>query len=211
VPTVTSRLVLLAAFLAGGGVARAQDAAPGAIEDPRAARFADVERGLSVGFEVGYLSLLKTRTEDRSRFPYAGSGGGRSQGVDIAVGLGYDLTPRLAVALFAAATSQRADASYGAFDLLAGGLDLRYAFYGLRDRNGWERFFVYLHARGGYLVSHPRGLFGSGGDVLVGGGLGAEYYTQLRHFSVGVQLDGLYVVSAGAPGLALTPTVRYTF
>ena len=90
------------------------------------------------------------------------------------------------------------------------GLDLRYAFYGQRDRNGYERFFVYAHARGGYLVSHPTGLFGDT-DVLVGGGLGVEYYTQLRHFSVGLQVDGLYVLSAKAPGFAVTPVVRYTF
>jgi hypothetical protein len=160
--------------------------------------------------ETGVLSLFRTPVVDVARFPAARGGGGRSLGLDIDLLVGRDLTSRLAVSLFASGTSQSASSSYGAFDLLAAGLDARYAFYALKDRNGWERFFVYAHLRGGYLVTHPRGLFGNT-DTLVAGGLGADYYTQLRHFAVGLRIDGLYVLSAGAPGLAITPTVRYTF
>jgi hypothetical protein len=210
VPRQTIRLLVASALLAAAGPAPAQDAAPGAIEDPRAAKFSDVERGFFVGFQAGYLSLLKTPAHDPAAFPYAVGGGGRSGGVDIQLTCGYDLTPRLALSLFAEGSSQRASASYGAFDVLAGGLDLRWAFYGQKDRNGWERFFASVHLRGGLLLSHPKGLFGAT-DTLVGGGVGAEYFTQLRHFSVGLELDGVYVVGARAPGFALTPTVRYTF
>jgi hypothetical protein len=144
------------------------------------------------------------------KYPGAGSGGGTSGGLVVAVNAGVDLGNRFAVSAFALGTSQEASISYGAFDLLAAGLDVRWAFLARRDRNAWERFFAYVHARGGYAWSHPAGLFGDH-DVLVGGGLGVEYYTQLRHFSVGLALDGLYAVSAGAPGVSITPTVRYTF
>ncbi len=203
-------LMLALAALAPGGPALAQDAAPAPIEDPRAPKYRDVERGPFIGFEAGWLGLLKTPNQDPVRFPFATGGGGTAGGAVIGLHVGYDLTNRLAIALFAEGASQKASASYGAFDLLAGGLDLRFAFYGRKDRNGYERFFAYAHGRGGYLVSHPTGLFGDT-DVLVGGGLGAEYYTQLRHFSVGLQVDGLYVLSAKAPGFAVTPVVRYTF
>jgi hypothetical protein len=210
-----SRLVhrcglMLALALAAGSPARAQDAAPPPIEDPRAPKFKDVERGLFVGFEAGWLGLTKTPNQDPVKYPFATDGGGASGGIVIGLHLGYDLTERLAIALFAEAANQKASPSYGAFDLLVGGLDVRYAFYGRRDRNAFQRFFVYAHARAGYLVSHPTGLFADT-DVLVAGGLGAEYYTQLRHFSVGLQVDGLYVVSAQTPGYAVTPLVRYTF
>jgi len=192
-------------------VARAQEgAAPPTVEDPRAARFADVERGLFVGLEPGALFLFKTPTVDGARFPYAGSGGGASRGVVLALTLGVDLGSRTAVSLVALGTEQRASASYGAFDLQVVGLDLRRAVWGRKDRNDWERFFVYVHARGGYGRSHPRGLFGNN-EILAQAGVGAEYYTQLRHFTVGLQLDGVYAVTAKAPGLAVTPTVRYTF
>lgn len=203
-------LWMVLAALAPLGPAHAQDAAPPTIEDPRAPKYKDVERGFFVGFEAGWMGILKTPNKDPVKYPFATGGGGSAGGAVIGIHLGYDLTNRLAVALFAEGASEKASASYGAFDVLAGGLDLRYAVYGQKDRNGYERFFVYLHGRGGYLVSHPKGLFGDT-DVLVGGGLGAEYYTQLRHFSVGLQVDGLYVLSAKAPGFAVTPVVRYTF
>jgi hypothetical protein len=209
VPSILLRRFALAALVACAAAARAQDAVPAAIEDPRAAKFKDVERGLFTGFEVGYLSFLKTPAADADLFPYAGDGG-RSQGISVAVSVGYDLGTRLSLSLFGLGTSQSAKASYGAFDVLAAGLDLRWAFAGAKDRNGWERFQAYAHARGGYLMTHPSGLFGRR-DILVGGGLGAEYFTQLRHFSVGLQLDGLYALKAKAPGAALAPFIRYTF
>jgi hypothetical protein len=210
VSSATLRSVLLSAALLVAAPARAQEAGPGALEDPRAAKFADVERGVFVGLEPGVLLLLKTPTVDRAKFPYAGSGGGASRGVTVGLTLGVDLGTRTALSLFALATEQRASASYGAFDLQVVGLDLRRAVWGQKDRNDWERFFVYVHARGGYGRSNPRGLFGDS-EVLVQAGLGAEYYTQLRHFTVGLQLDGVYALTAKAPGLAVTPTVRYTF
>lgn len=205
-----SLLVVALTLAATPAATRAQDAAPAPAEDPRAPRYRDVERGLFVGFEVGWLSLLETPNQDPVTYPFATEGGGSAQGTVIGLHVGYDLTERLAIALFAEGANLKASASYGAFDLLVAGADVRFAFYGSRDRNGYQRFSLYAHARGGYLLSHPTGLFADT-DVLVGGGLGAEYYTQLRHFSVGLQVDGLYVLSAKAPGFAVTPVVRYTF
>jgi hypothetical protein len=205
-----SVLVMALALAASPAATLAQDAAPAPAEDPRAPKYRDVERGLFVGFEVGWLSLLETPNQDPVTYPFATEGGGSAQGTVIGIHLGYDLTERLAIAIFAEGASLKASASYGAFDLLVAGADVRFAFYGSRDRNGYQRFFLYAHARGGYLLSHPTGLFADT-DVLVGGGLGAEYFTQLRHFSVGLQVDGLYVISAKAPGFAVTPVVRYTF
>jgi len=211
VPSATTRLGLVAALaVAASGAARAQDAGPSTLADPRAAKFADVERGFFVGMEAGGLALFSTPTADQARFPYAGAGGGASRGVLVGLLAGVDLGKRVALSAFALGTSQRARVDYGAFDLMAAGLDLRVALLGRADRNGWERFFVYGHVRGGYALTHPTGLFGDS-DVLAGGGLGVEYYTQLRHFSVGLQLDAVYAVSAGAFGAALSPIVRYTF
>jgi len=210
IPRCGLMLALVLAAVVAPGPARAQDAAPAPIEDPRAPKYRDVERGLFIGFEFGWLGLTKTPNQDPVKYPFATEGGGASGGPVVGLHLGYDITERLAIALFAEGANQKASDSYGAFDLLVGGLDVRYAFYGQRDRNGFQRFFVYAHARGGYLVSHPTGLFADT-DILIGGGLGAEYYTQLRHFSVGLQIDGLYVLDAKTPGYAVTPVVRYTF
>jgi hypothetical protein len=191
-------------------LAASQDAAPTLQEDPRAARFHDVERGFFIGFEAGYLGLLDTPTADRTKFPTAGVTGGAAGGLLVGMTAGVDLGKRVSVALFGQGGNEKANANYGAFSLVAGGLDLRLSLIGVKDRNGWDRFFVYLHGRGGYARTFPTGLFGQT-DVVVQGGPGLEYYTQLRHFSVGLAADYVYAQKAKASGYAVYPTVRYTF
>ncbi len=191
-------------------VAVAQEAAPPMPEDPRAPRYRDVERGFFTGFEVGYLTLFKTPTADRAKFPFAGVAGGRSDGFLVGGTVGYDLTSRVALSAFALGGNSRADVSYGAFSVYAFGGDLRLSLLAGRDANQMERVFFYLHGRGGLLLTRPEGLFGSN-DVYLAGGPGVEYFTHLRHFSVGLAADVAYVTKAKTAGLAVTPTVRYTF
>ena len=206
----TRRLALLAAALLPSAAALAQDAAPTLQEDPRAARYRDVERGFWVGFEAGYLGLFDTPVADPARYPSAGTSGGAAGGLLVGIDAGMEFGPRLAVSLFALGGSQEASSSYGAFDVFAGGADVRFAFLGLRDRNGDSRFLVYAHARAGYSVSTPEGLFGTN-DFFLAGGPGIEYFTRLRHFSIGIAADYVRFVDAGADGFALYPTVRYSF
>jgi hypothetical protein len=204
------RRSMLALGLALPLAASAQEAAPALEQDPRAARFREVERGLFAGLEVGYLHLLKTPVADPARYPYAGSDGGAADGVVIGLVVGYDVTSRLAVSLFATQGNVTASPSYGSFNLTAVGADVRFAFAGLRDANEVERLYLYLHARGGYAWTYPQGLFGDT-EVLAQGGVGLEYYTRLRHFSVGLAVDGLYFTRAKASGFSVVPTLRYTF
>ena len=206
---VTRSLSALAAILVAAP-ALAQQAAPVLPEDPRAPRFAEVERGLFSGFETGVIVLFKTPTADRAKFPFAGAGGGRATGLVAGVHLGYDLSPRVAASIFALGADAQAGASYGAFGLVATGGDLRLSLLSTRDRNEVERFHAYVHARGGYVVTRPTGLLGSS-DLLLAGGPGVEYSTRLRHFSVGIAADALWLTRASAPGLIVAPTVRYTF
>jgi hypothetical protein len=205
------RHLVVAAALLGPALAAAQEtAAPQLQEDPRAAKFRDVERGFFVGVDVGYLSLSKSPNADPAKYTLAGEDGGRASGMLIGANVGYDVTSRVAVALFAQGGNLTAGSNYGAFSLLSAGLDLRWAFAGWRDRNDWERLFVYAHGRGSWARSYPEGLFGTK-DVLVAGGVGVDYYTKLRHFSVGAALDGVYATQAKTFGVAVYPTVRYTF
>jgi hypothetical protein len=201
----------LAVAVAAPGPARAQDAAPPLEENPRAAHFNDVERGWFVGFEAGYLSYLQTRVADPAAHGYTrGTSGGKSGGLHLALNIGRDFTHRLAVSLFGQGDIEKGGPNYGAFSVYAGGLDVRYAFYGKKDRNDWERFFLYVHARGGYAQTYPKGLFGTT-DTIVQAGPGFEYFTRLRHFSVGASVDYVRALKAKANGFAIYPTVRYTF
>jgi hypothetical protein len=192
-------------------LALAQESAPQLPEDPRAARFRDVERGFFVAFESGYLGFFDTPTADAERFPLADASGGSAGGLLVGALAGVDLGNRLAIALFAQGGNARAAArEYGAFSVYAGGVDVKVALLGRKDRNDWERFYLYVHARGGYAKTYPEGLFGTS-DVLLAAGPGVEYYTRLRHFSIGVGADLVYATKAGVAGFALYPTVRYTF
>ena len=193
-----------------GSAARAQEAAPTLQEDPRAAKFKDVERGFFVGFDVGFLSFFKTPTADVAAHPYAVGGGGTSSGIVVGANVGVDVTSFLAVSVFAVGANEKASVDYGAFSVYAAGVDVRVSPWSMRDRNGWERLFAYVHARGGYGRTWPKGLFGDA-EKLASVGVGVEYFTRLRHFSVGLAVDGERAIEAKATGIAIYPTVRYTF
>ena len=50
----------------------------------------------------------------------------------------------------------------------------------------------------------------SGTSPIVGVGVGVEYYTRLRHFSVGANVQG-WGVTAGGSILTIYPSIKYTF
>jgi hypothetical protein len=201
----------LAVTLGAPLAARAQEtAAPALQEDPRAPKFRDVERGFFVGLEMGWLHMLDTPTSEPASFPYAADSGGASNGFVVGVNAGVDLGSRFAVALYGSGGTNEADVNYGSFSLYSAGLDLRFSVLGRRDRNAFERFFLYVHGRGGYAKSYPEGLFADD-DLVVQGGVGVEYFTRLRHFSVGAALDYVYATQAETDGVAVYPTLRYTF
>ena len=202
--TIAALALLLPALVLG------QDAAPKLEEDPRAAKFRDVERGFFVGFEAGYLGLLETPTANPEKFPLAGSGGGSAGGLLVGALAGVDLGRYLSVAAYLQGGNARASKDYGAFSVYAAGLDVKVALLGRKDRNDWERFYVYVHGRGGYAKTYPEGLFGTN-DVIAAGGPGVEYYTRLRHFSIALGADYVYATKAKASGFAVYPTLRYTF
>lgn len=190
--------------------ARAQEAAPLLPEDPRAPRFREIERGAFAGLEAGWAGLFKTPTADPAKYPSAGSDGGFASGLHLAIAVGAELTDRLALSLVLLGVNQQASISYGSFSLIGAGADARLALFRWPDSQGVERLHLYVHGRGAFVASDPRGLFGTT-DVVIAAGPGVEYYTKLRHFSVGLLVDGLFAVKAAAPGIAIVPSLRYTF
>jgi hypothetical protein len=198
------------ALVAAAAPAAAQTAAPPLVEDPRAPRFDEVERGLFTGFEAGALWLFRTPTADPAKYPFAGEGGGTAVGPLVGAHVGHDLGDRLALSLFVLGANAEASPSYGAFGLVITGADLRLSLLSGRATNGLPRLHLYVHGRGGWVVMRPTGLLGST-DLLVAGGPGLEYFTRLRHFSVGLAVDAVWLTQAQVPGVAVLPSVRYTF
>ena len=206
----------LAALFPGGALA--QEAAPQLEENPRAPRFREVERGVFVSVEAGFLGVTKTPVANRAEHPYACVGvpatstcsGGFGSGLALSVDVGYDFTSRISAALLFYQAFESASQSYGSFQLTAAGAEVRWAFVGTRDANGVERFYAYLRGRGAYVWTWPTGLFGTT-DFFAAAGAGIDYYTRLRHFSVGLAVDGLYFFQAQVPAFDVLATLRYTF
>jgi hypothetical protein len=85
------------------------------------------------------------------------------------------------------------------------GLGARFAFVTT------ERLFVYARVGAGYALWFPEQLAGSFGSIHVDVAGGVEYYTKLRHLSVGVELGGQALLLPFAFAAELRPVVKYTF
>ncbi|MCX7959692.1 MAG: adventurous gliding motility protein CglE [Deltaproteobacteria bacterium] len=93
------------------------------------------------------------------------------------------------------------------------GLSARFAYLST------ERLFMYVRGGGGFAFLSPDKNYKSDGTELsmsgsspaFDGGLGAEYYTTLRHFSVALEARAYYLLGIGTLYLTLQPSIKYTF
>ncbi len=81
---------------------------------------------------------------------------------------------------------------------------------GLSDENGVKRAWLYLRAGVGYVKFFPTALLPDA-DALVFAGPGIEYNTHLRHFAIGLEVSGAYLLSGKVFGFSVTPSIRYAF
>src|SRR4051812_37425085 len=101
----------------------------------------------------------------------------------------------------------------------APGLAARFDFVTSED----QRFFAFVRAGAGYAFWFPRQLAvdsktkcaetsttcGSSGSVHTDASLGVEYYTKLRHLSVGLEVDFQALILPNAFGFEAYPTLKY--
>ncbi|MFO7155103.1 MAG: adventurous gliding motility protein CglE [Pseudomonadota bacterium] len=179
-------------------------------------KLADVERGLWAASHAGAVYYLDL----------PGENGSSALGSLIGIEVGYDLLDVLQIGLLAWGQSVGAPADYrgitdddldprgarGDFQTMMFGAGLRWAPIRLADDNGIERTFFFLRAAGGATISRPRGILDEEGFFALAG-LGVEYFTHLRHFSVGVEVDwlGLLGELGQAHAITLLPHLKYTF
>lgn len=191
-------------------VSTATLAAPSApVEDRPAVKLIEVERGFFLGVEAGGLFLFEPK----------GTNGGFSPGRSYGVTMGADLGERLSIAAMVLGTHSDAPSAFsgggganlrGDFSSLIVGAMLKVDFWGHPDANAIKRLFLYARGGGGYAFLSPKNFFKSG-DTVVAGGLGLEYFTHLRHFSLGLSTDFFMGLSYMGPGVSVTPNMRYTF
>lgn len=210
---VLSPLVLWCAVLASPLLARAQQApAAGApAQEQPAEAFEEIERGVYFAVMGGPLFVVNPPASQGPR-PFA-------PGQAAALELGVDLGELLSVGVFAQGASNRAGSDYVGFSggaasgdfstLVAGGV-ARLHLLGLKDAQEVNRTWVYARVGAGYALFAPQKLLPNP-DILVFAGPGVEYYTRLRHFSVGLEVTGSFLVASQSFGFAITPNLRYAF
>lgn len=196
-------------------VARAQEAAAPAapVEKEKADTFQEVERGFFLGAGAGPYFIVNPPKLSTDARPF-------SAGQMAQVELGVDIGSFLSLSLFLNGTANRAGSDYrrvtptgvasGDFATLVPGAAARINLVGLPDSYGTRRTWFYVRGGAGAALFWPPQLLPRP-DILVFGGPGVEYFTRLRHFSIGVELTGSFLLLSGSFGFALTPNLRYAF
>ncbi len=196
-------------MLGAASSAPAQEAAP-PIKEREVTVFHEVERGWYLRGSGGAFFLTSLpATQGPSPF---------STGQMAQVELGVDLGEHLALGLFVMGTSNRAGSDYvgksggaasGDFSAIIPGAVARLSLAGIADANDVRRTWFYVRGGVGYAKFYPSALLSP--DALLFAGPGIEYFTRIRHFSVGFEVSGSYLVKSKTFGFALAPNLRYAF
>jgi hypothetical protein len=101
-------------------------------------------------------------------------------------------------------------AASGDFAMLAAGLAAKVNIIGFADSQDVKRLWIYGRVAGGANFYFPNTLI-SQLDVMLQAGAGVEYYTRLRHFSIGLEANFQMMFVTTTFGVTLTPTLRYSF
>lgn len=203
---------VISAALAAPALASAQSAPAAPVRDRPAETFEEIERGLYFSVLGGPFFVVNPPAAENTPRPFA-------PGQMAQVEVGLDIGERLSVGAFVMAASNRAGSDYvgfsggatsGDFSLLVPGAVARLHLVGFADAQGVERTWFYVRGGAGYALFSPKQLIPDP-DILVFAGPGVEYYTRLRHFSVGIEVTGTFLVASQSFGFAVTPNLRYAF
>ncbi len=188
--------------------------------------FNEIERGFYFGIYGGLFAVISPPASAKSSQPF-------SLGQSGAVEIGYDIVERLSLGIFFMATGNRANSDYLGIDKSTGaetglasgdfvsyvpGANVRINIVGFEDSQEVKRLWIYARAGAGLMFSYPKALLPDM-NLLVFAGPGVEYFTRLRHFSIGVDATFtlMPLVPSSAPhmglplGFAITPNLRYAF
>lgn len=179
----------------------------------------EVERGFYLGADVG-LSFLGSLPAQ------AGTPSPSSWGMMLRLEAGYDIGRYVTVSLFGAFATYSAGSDYigysqgvasGAFSQLIPGLAVRFNALGFADGQGVQRTWLYVKAGAGWAFFQPTALFTGPNSTTsysafyAFAGIGVQYYTHLRHFSIGLEVDASFLGKSNAWGFQVTPNIRYAF
>ncbi|MCU0701188.1 MAG: adventurous gliding motility protein CglE [Myxococcaceae bacterium] len=185
------------------------------LEDRKAITYNEIERGFFFGVSGGFWGTIN---------PPAGTGSAQyfSPGQAALLEIGYDIGERVSPALFFLATSNRMGADYtglvrdmaggavrsGDYGAIAPGIGARIRIVGLNDSQEVTRTWFYARAGAAFMLYQPTTLINTP-DVLIFAGPGLEYFTRLRHFSIGLDANFNFMALTQSVGFSVLPFVRY--
>ena len=138
---------------------------------------------------------------------FFGLGAGTLVGVDV----GWDVASGFGLGLFVDGLDLGAPSLPGDVAAVMPGVEARLYLPIFQDSNGVDRLFFGVRAGGGVALFSPIGGL-TGTMPMVRAGLSLEYFTHLRHFSVGLAADGIALFGASSrPGVAVSPFARDSF
>jgi hypothetical protein len=179
--------------------------------DTKVAIINEIERGffLSIDYGPNYYIPLSGAGMVSLNEDYL------SPGTRMGMRLGFDILNNIAADVFVLANFNQGLINQDAIQdgVLTGdiahfapGLGLRFAFVTT------DRVFAYARVGAGYALWFPSQLAGGAvGSIHTDASIGIEYYTHLRHISVGVEVDFQALIAPMAFGFAVYPTFKYTF
>ncbi len=206
-------LAVSAAVAPASSFAQAKVAPAKVLKDKEAVTYKEVERGFYLGATAGPWYLLNAPAS-HGPTPF-------SPGLMTQVEIGTDIGERLSVAVFVEGATNSAGSDYlgksnppgtasGDFSSITPGAVVRVAAVGFPDAQDVERTWVYVRAGAGVVIFSPKTLLPDP-DIMVFAGPGVEYHTRLRHFSVGLEVTGAFLLTSGSVGFAISPNLRYAF
>lgn len=197
------------------------------VEDRKAITYNEIERGFFFGVSAGFWGTIN---------PPAGAMSAQyfSPGQAALVEIGFDVGERVSPALFFLATSNRMGSDYtgtvrtcgaggsrdcttgeapqavrsGDYGSIAPGVGARIRIAGFKDSQDVTRTWFYARVGGAFVLYQPAALI-SQPDVLLFAGPGLEYFTRLRHFSIGLDANFNFGVLTQSVGFSVLPFVRY--
>ncbi|MBS2030005.1 MAG: adventurous gliding motility protein CglE [Deltaproteobacteria bacterium] len=211
------------------------------IEQKTGPKINEVEHGFFIGASTGLALTLSpggsVYTPDPTTSQLTNSGkAGMAMGQSGGFELGFEPTPMFAIGVLAwgsaantpstyygtcdptatssvsnptNGTAANAQCPHGNFTQLTLAADARLNIAIGGDAGAVKRLFFFVRAGAGFSIVAPKNMLSN--ELLVFGGPGIEYFTHLRHFSVGLEADGSFGLSNKGLGVMLQPLVRYTF
>ena len=191
------------------------------IETSTGPKLNEVEHGFYIGAFTGLALTLSPGGAN-----YDGSKAGMAMGQSGGLELGFEPNPLFGIGLIVSGATANTPSTYvgtcdvsnppdggtcahGNFTSLTIGADARLNLSLGPDSNDVRRAYFFIRAGLGYSILTPKNLLQN--ELVAFGGPGFEYFTHLRHFSVGLEADASYGLTNKGLGISVQPLVRYTF